>query len=630
MVPLSQSPFPPSAPELTSIAVLPAPPPAMSIDRVSANEPARLLPRLGLAVPDRLRALVRGNEVWLVLLAAIVGAIAGATVVAMNETVGVLHRLLFGIGSGDRLSAVEELPSDIGFLIPVVGGLILAAAGVALARAHLKRPVDPIEANALHGGRMSIRDSLIVALQTIVSNGFGASVGLEAGYTQMVSGIASRLGINFRLRRADLRMLVGCGAAGAIAAAFGAPLTGAFYAFELIIGTYTAATLAPVLTASIVGVLVTHLFGIEPYSISVGALSAFHSSDLPNVLLLALICAGVGILVMRGVTLTELGFRRSHIPRIVHPILGGLILGGLALVNPHVLSSGHGALKLQLDSALPAIAPLALLLVLKASASAVSLGSGFRGGLFFASLYIGALTGKLFAATMAAWLPALAPDPLVATIVGMSATAVAIVGGPLTMAFLALETTGDVPITLAVLAAAIVSSITVRELFGYSFATWRLHLRGETIRSAHDVGRIRALNVGSLMRRDVRTVLGEMRLSAFRRDFPLGSTQRVVVVDGAERYLGIALVPEIHAAELNGDADSRTISEFLHHQKDALEPQLNVKDAMRMFDTTESEALAVIDAGSRRVIGLLTEAHALRRYSEELDRARRDLVGEGR
>ena len=127
---------------------------------------------------------------------------------------------------------------------------------MALARAHLKRPVDPIEANALHGGRMSIRDSLIVALQTIVSNGFGASVGLEAGYTQMVAGIASRLGINFRLRRADLRMLVGCGAAGAIAAAFGAPLTGAFYGFELIIGTYTAATLAPVLTASIVGVLV--------------------------------------------------------------------------------------------------------------------------------------------------------------------------------------------------------------------------------------------------------------------------------------------------------------------------------------------------------------------------------------
>ncbi len=610
-------------------APLPTPPSAMSIDHITANEPARLLARFPLAVPDRLRALVRGSEVWLVVLAAIVGLIAGCVVAIMNLSVGILHRLLFGIAAGDRLSAVEALPSHVGFVIPVVGGLIMAAGGVALARARLKRPVDPIEANALHGGRMSIRDSLIVALQTIVSNGFGASVGLEAGYSQMVAGIASRLGINFRLRRADLRMLVGCGAASAIAAAFNAPLTGAFYGFELIIGTYTASALAPVLTASIVGILVTRVLGHGAYSITVGPLSAFHSSDLPVLLLLALICGGIGILIMRGVTLTELAFRHSHIPRVVHPILGGLIVGGFALVTPHVLSSGHGAIKLMLDSTLPAIGPLALLLVLKASASAVSLGSGFRGGLFFASLFIGALTGKLFAAVMAAVLPALAPDPLVSTIVGMSAMAVSVIGGPLTMSFLALETTGDVPITLAVLAAAIVATITVRELFGYSFATWRLHLRGETIRSAHDVGRIRALSVGSLMRRDVRTVLGDMRLSAFRRDFPLGSTQRVVVVDGAERYLGIASVPEIHAAELNGDGDSRTISEFLHNQKDALEPQLNVKDAMKMFDETESEALAVVEAGSRRVIGLLTEAHALRRYSEELDRARRDLVGEG-
>jgi CIC family chloride channel protein len=211
----------------------------------------------------------------------------------------------------------------------------------------------------------------------------------------------------------------------------------------------------------------------------------------------------------------------------------------------------------------------------------------------------------------------------------MTSMAVAIVGGPLTMAFLALETTGDLPITLAVLAAAVVSSITVRELFGYSFTTWRLHLRGETIRSAHDVGRIRALTVGSLMRRDVRTVLADTRISSFRRDFPLGSTQRVVVVDGAGRYQGIAFVAEVHAPDVKDDTDPRTIAEFLHHQKDTLAPQMNIKDAMRIFDTAEGEALAVIDgAETKQVVGLLTEAHALRRYAEELDRARRDIVGE--
>ncbi len=601
----------------------------MSTDEITSAPPLKALDNVRLAVPERLRALVRGREVWLVVLAAVVGSIAGLSVVAINAIVALMHQLLFQVDVGERLSALDELPSSFGVVVPVLGGFIIAAIGYGVSRAKITHIVDPIEANALHGGRMSLRGSLLVTLQTIVSNGFGASVGLEAGYTQLVAGIASRLGVGFRLRRADLRMLVGCGAASAIAAAFGAPLTGAFYGFELIIGTYTAAALAPVLTASIAGVLVARLFGAEPYAIAIATTSTFHNADLPALLILALACAGGGILIMRGVTATEMIFRRAAIPAEVRPVLGGVAIGGLALVNPHVLSSGHGGLSMVLDSSLPALGPLLLLILLKATASAISIGSGFRGGLFFASLYLGALTGKLFAAAVAALGLPFMPDPLVATIVGMTSMAVAVVGGPLTMAFLALETIGDVPITLAVLAAAVVASVTVRELFGYSFTTWRMHLRGETIRSAHDVGRVRSLTVGTLMRRDVRTVLGDTRISAFRRDFPLGSTQRVVVVDGAGRYQGIALVPEIHAPELVDDADPRVIADFVHYQRQFLTPELNVKDAMRLFDEAESEALAVVDTrATRRVLGLLTEQHALRRYSEELDRARRDIVGE--
>jgi CIC family chloride channel protein len=228
-------------------------------------------------------------------------------------------------------------------------------------------------------------------------------------------------------------------------------------------------------------------------------------------------------------------------------------------------------------------------------------------------------------------LPAEAANPLVAGVVGMSATAVAIVGGPLTMAFLALETTGDFPLTLAVVGAAVISALTVRELFGYSFATWRMHLRGETIRSAHDVGWIRALTAGRLMRRDIRTIRSDTKLNVFRRDFPLGSTQRVIVVDESDRYAGIVLVPEAHVPDLDDQATQLSVAELLHYQSEMLTPAMSVKEAMAMFDESESEALAVVDGReTRKVIGLLTEAHALRRYSEELDQARRDLIGEAR
>jgi chloride channel protein, CIC family len=214
----------------------------------------------------------------------------------------------------------------------------------------------------------------------------------------------------------------------------------------------------------------------------------------------------------------------------------------------------------------------------------------------------------------------------VCALVGMRALAVAVVGGPLTMSFLALETTGSLPLAVAVIAASVISAITVRRTFGYSFATWRFHLRGEAIRSAVDIGWMRNLTVGRMMRREVRTMRADMKLEVFRRDVPLGSTARVVAVDENNRYAGIVLVAEAHAHE--NDSAER-IADLLHYQNDELLPQMTIKEAVAMFEQAESDALAVVDdSESRRVIGLLTEAHALRRYSEELDRRRRDLSGE--
>ncbi len=164
------------------------------------------------------------------------------------------------------------------------------------------------------------------------------------------------------------------------------------------------------------------------------------------------------------------------------------------------------------------------------------------------------------------------------------------------MGFLALEATGSLPLTIAVLGAVVVSALTVRRLFGYSFATWRFHLRGEAIRSAVDVGWMRNLTVGRMMRREVRTVRAETPLSSFRRDFPLGSTQRVVVLDADDRYAGIVYVAEAHADE----ADGHKVSDVLHQSGDMLLPQMTIKEAISAFERAESDALAVVDGPEAR------------------------------
>ena len=176
------------------------------------------------------------------------------------------------------------------------------------------------------------------------------------------------------------------------------------------------------------------------------------------------------------------------------------------MVAPQVMSSGHGALHFAGMLRL-SLATVALLFVLKIVASIISLGSGFRGGLFFSSLLIGALGGQLLAVALTALWPDWHFDANAYAVISMGALAAAVIGGPLTMTFIALETTGDLWLTTAVLIAVIIASQVTRELFGYSFATWRFHLRGETIRSAADVGWMRDLTVGKMMRHDVRTVL---------------------------------------------------------------------------------------------------------------------------
>jgi CIC family chloride channel protein len=578
-----------------------------------------------LEVPTSLRALVRARESSLVLLGAAIGACAGLIVAGMSAVVTLMHTLLFALPLGQRLSASASLDPWRALAVPIIGGVIFGLGLLALARWRPVREVDPIEANALHGGRMSLRGSLIVAAQTLWSSGVGASVGLEAGYTQLASGLASWLGRAFRLRRRDLRVLVGCGAAGAIAGAFGAPLAGAFYAFELVIGSYSAATLASVGAAALFGYLVANLFEPVRLGFEMPFVMQVAGHDIAIAAAVGLAAAAVGIVVMRGVSLCETLFSRLRIGPAWRPPIGGAIVGALALATPQVLSSGHGAIHIagMMQSPLHMIA---LLFALKALASIVSLGSGFRGGLFFASLLLGALAGRLLAEGLDYLFPRLALDPHIYAIIGMSALSVSVIGGPLTMAFIALESTGDLWLTTAVLVAVIVSSQVTRETFGYSFATWRFHLRGETIRSAADVGWIRELNVRRMMRADPRTVPAHTTLARFRMVFPLGSTAQVVALDEDKGYAGIVFVAEAHAPEYD---ETTPVREMLHARSTVLLPGMSVKDAVAAFDNAETEALAVVEARDKRnVIGLLTESHALRRYSEELELRRRELTGE--
>jgi len=177
-----------------------------------------------------------------------------------------------------------------------------------------------------------------------------------------------------------------------------------------------------------------------------------------------------------------------------------------------------------------------------------------------------------------------------------------------------------------VLAGAVVTSRAVRETFGYSFSTWRFHLRGESIRGAQDVGWMRELTVARMMRTDMATFAEQGTIGALRTAFPLGARRMVVLVDGAGAYAGLVRVVEAHAAEHD---PAEAASRLATHRDHMLLPAMNVKEAALAFDAAQAEDLAVVDdPATRRLVGLLGEAHVLRRYAEELDKARKGLGAE--
>ncbi len=300
--------------------------------------------------------------------------------------------------------------------------------------------------------------------------------------------------------------------------------------------------------------------------------------------------------------------------------LGSILL---AMASPQVLSSGHGALHLDLTTHLPLIW-IGALLTLKCLASGISLGFGFRGGLFFASLFMGTLVGALFAGllAMATGVPVI--DATSAALAGMAALAAAVVGAPMTMAMLVLEGTHDFLLTSVVMSAVLVSSTLVRQWFGYSFSTWRMHLRGETIKSARDVGWVQNLNAGRMMRKGVATAPADLDTASFRQRFPLGSGGRVILVDSEGHYAGIVQIPRMYGDGVKPDA---VVGDYAENRDVALAANANVVAVMQRFDQTQADELAVV-ASDGQVLGVVSEAFVRKRYAEELDKRQRELMGE--
>ncbi|MGD9637544.1 MAG: chloride channel protein [Alphaproteobacteria bacterium] len=566
---------------------------------------------------------VRNSTIILVLLCVIIAIFLSILVLFINRGIRWCHHILFLINSNEYLSAASFIPSSRILIIPCIGGLCLGLIKRLIKKWRPNDIVDPVEANALLGGKLNLIDSIRLTTTTIISNISGASVGMEAGYTQICAGIFSNIGKWFHLRREDLRIFVGAGAAAAIATVYNAPLAGTFYAFEMMLGSYTVSALAPVSAAAFSGALFTRLVKSSNPIFMLTTDLLIEPWQYLVFIIMGVFAGYFSIFTMKIVTWTEQGFKKVSTPDWLKPAIGGFALGLMALTAPQVLGSGQRAIQYNLDISWP-IYTLLLMFVVKLVASSVSLGSGFLGGLFSSSIFIGSLYGSIIGYAVGQFTSITEGQMLTFVLVGMGSFGAGVIGTPMTMVMLVLELTGDYKAALGVMSGAITSFLLVRTNFGYSFSTWKFHLKGKMIKDARDIGWLNEIKVKPIVRNDMKTININETLANLRKMIEHRAKILVIAVDDNGLYEGLVDVVMAKSPDLdNSLSESISSLGLVSLEKVVLTNNSSVSRAIKLFEEGKTEILPVIaNLKDYSVVGYVSEIDVFRYYARALEKKR--------
>ena len=542
----------------------------------------------------RLRRLLRSEHLILVVLAVIVGVAAGYGALVFRMGVGAVQYLGYGFFDEVMMTGAAGLPAW-----------------------------QLIAASALRGSRMSLRDGLVSAVGNAASIGVGASTGREGPVVHLGATLAAWVAARLDFDRSMSRTLLGCGVAAATTSLFNAPVAGVLFALELVVGHQALKSAAPIVIASVTGTMVSRTyFGAEP-AFTIPEIALISIWEFPAFMLLGVVCALAAMALNWSILLTQNVVARTPGPIWLRPAIGGLAIGVIAIWLPHILGVGYQAADTALRGGF-ALELLLALIVFKIVATAISLGTGFGGGVFSPSLFLGAMVGGAFGTLAGGAFPELFSGVPAYALIGTAAVAGAVVGAPLTTIFIVFELTDSSAMTVAVMVATVIASLITRALQGRSHFHLQLLAQGINVSGGEQQVILGSIHVADVMRRDFVTVNPTAALDELREKLRTAPGGAVFVVDAADVLTGVVRFADLDALfDALFDAPPANpppcAADLAEAATDAIAASVDLAAALEALGAAGERIVPVIrDGDVGELCGVVSEADLVKAYNRAL------------